>query len=684
MKRVLTFLCAVALCAFAFTPQLAQGQVGNRSKLRKVNKAIPNQYIVVLREDTPKAGVAALANHLAHAHGGNLRHVYQHAIKGFSLQITEAAARALSQNPQVEFIEEDGETSIVATQPNATFGLDRIDQRSLALNNTYIYSHTGAGVNAYVIDTGIRPTHQEFGGRASAAYDAVGGNGIDCNGHGTHVAGTIGGSTYGVAKQVNIYGVRVFGCGSTGSVSDAVEGVDWVTGNHVSPAVANMSLAVVGGSDMLDFAVRQSIAVGVTYVIAAGNDNVNAGSYSPARVTEGLTVGATDSSDTRAQFGSGFGSNFGAVLDLFAPGKFITSAWYDSDVSTNTISGTSMAAPHVAGVAALYLQSNPGASPATVNQAIINNATPGKVIDPGPDSPNRLLYSIFNSAHDNRADFDGDYRTNISVYKQNMGTNQWSFHYLSNGQTLSFQFGQTGDIPTPGDYNGDGKTDYAVFRPENGTGTWYIATDTNVGFYGVQFGLSTDIPVARDYDGDGKTDIAVFRPSEGNWYRLNSSNNAFQAVHWGQNGDRPVPGDYDGDARADLAVFRPSTSTWYILWANYTFKAVQFGVSSDIPVQADYDGDDLTDIAVFRPNEGNWYWLNSSDNAFQGAHWGQDGDRPVPGDYDGDGKADLAVQRPDAGATSTWYILKSSTGSFDSVNFDSGFPVPGGYVSPLY
>lgn len=680
MKRVLTFLCAIALCAFAFTPQPAQGQGGSQGKFRKVQKAIPNQYIVVLRDDTPKANVAALANNLAHGYGGNLQHVYQHAIKGFSLQIPEAAARALSHNPHVEFVEEDGEAYSVGRQPNAIWGLDRIDQRSLPLNNTYIYTHTGAGVNAYVIDTGIRPTHQEFGGRAAAVYDVFGSNGIDCHGHGTHVAGTIGGSTYGVAKQVNIYGVRVLGCGGNGTSSGAVAGVDWVTNNRVNPAVANMSLTVVGGSTTLDLAVQRSINSGVTYVVGAGNDNQDAGSYSPARVTAALTVGATDSSDTRAQFGSGLGSNFGAVLDLFAPGHLILSAWYDSDTSTATISGTSMAAPHVTGVAALYLQSNPNASPATVNQAIINNATPGKVIDPG--SPNRLLYSIFNSAHDNRADFDGDYRTNISVYKQNTGTNQWSFHYLSNGQTLSFQFGQTGDIPAPGDYNGDGKTDYAVFRP--GDQTWYIATDTSGAFYGVQFGLSTDIPVARDYNGDGITDIAVFRPSNGGWYWLNSSNNAFQGATWGQNGDRPVPGDYDGDARADLAVFRPSDSTWYILWANNTFKAVQFGANTDIPVQADYDGDDLTDIAVFRPNDGYWYRLNSSDNAFQAIPWGQNGDRPVPGDYDGDGKADLAVQRPDTGAMSYWHILYSATGGFQSVNFDSGFPVPRGYLSPPY
>lgn len=399
-----------------------------------------------------------------------------------------------------------------------------------------------------------------------------------------------------------------------------------------------MSLMVVGGNSALDLAVRQSIATGVTYVIAAGNDNADAGFYSPARVTEALTVGATDSSDTRAQFFSGSGSNYGSVLDLFALGKFILSAWYDTDVSTSTISGTSMAAPHVAGVAALYLQSNPGASPATVNQAIINSATLGKVIDPGPGSPNRLLYSIFNSAHDNRADFDGNYKTDISVFNQNTG--EWRSRNISNNQDVSFYFGQSGDIPTTGDYNGDGKTDYAVFRPSNTI-----------------------------------------------WYILNSRDNSVAYVQFGLSDDRLVPGDYDGDARADVAVFRPSNSTWYIRRADGSFYGVQFGVTSDWPVQADYNGDGLTDIAIFQPSTGYWY-VRWPDGTFYGGPLGGSGDRPVPGDYDGDGKADFAVQRA---GTGTWYIYNSATGTYTIVNpcstflnSCSEFPVPGGYLTPLY
>jgi hypothetical protein len=354
---------------------------------------IPDHYIVVLRDGPGNA--RATAQQLVAAHGGDLGYVYEYALRGFSARLTPQAVSALARNPNVLHIEPDQVMHTTATtQNNATWGLDRIDQANLPLNGTYVYDANGSGVNAYIIDTGIRLTHSEFTGRIIGGYDAVtaGGSANDCNGHGTHVAGTVGGTVYGVAKQVKLSPIRVLNCQGSGTTAGVIAGVDWVRGNHVKPAVANMSLGG-GASSTLDNAVTNAINAGVTFVVAAGNSNANACNYSPARVGPALTVGATTSSDARASY-----SNFGSCLDLFAPGSSITSAWHSNNTSTNTISGTSMASPHVAGVAALYLQANPGASPSAVSTAIVNAATPNKVTSAGSGSPNLLLYSRIGAA----------------------------------------------------------------------------------------------------------------------------------------------------------------------------------------------------------------------------------------------------------------------------------------------
>ena len=328
------------------------------------------------------------------ARGDGARRVerFSAAIDGFSARMSDSAVEQLRQNPDVAYIEADQRVSADATQSPATWGLDRVDQRNLPLNNSYTYNATGQGVTAYIIDTGILASHNEFGGRVGSGYTAIndGRGTTDCNGHGTHVAGTVGGSTYGVAKQVALRPVRVLDCTGNGATSGVIAGVDWVTANHAAgaPAVANMSLGG-GVSSALDTAVNNSIADGVTYAVAAGNENTNACNGSPSRVAAALTVGSTTSTDARSSF-----SNYGSCLDLFAPGSNITSAWYTGNTATNTISGTSMATPHVAGVAALYLQGSPSASPATVGSAITGTATTGVVGNPGTGSPNRLLYSL--------------------------------------------------------------------------------------------------------------------------------------------------------------------------------------------------------------------------------------------------------------------------------------------------
>jgi len=302
--------------------------------------------------------------------------------------MSDEQAVALSDDPRVKFVEEDSVMWATTTQSNPPWGLDRIGQRDLPLNQTYSYTTTGSGVNAYIIDTGIRTTHTQFGGRASVGFDAVGDgqNGNDCNGHGTHVSGTVGGSTFGVAKAVRLFAVRVLSCSGSGSNAGVIAGVDWVTAHRVRPAVANMSLGG-GASAALDTAVRNSIASGVTYAIAAGNSNVNAANSSPARVGEAITVGATTMTDARSSF-----SNFGSVVDIFAPGSAILSAWRTSDTATNTISGTSMATPHVAGVAARFLQSNPTASPAAVRNELVAQATLNHLSGIPTGTANRLLF----------------------------------------------------------------------------------------------------------------------------------------------------------------------------------------------------------------------------------------------------------------------------------------------------
>jgi serine protease len=355
-------------------------------------QAIPNQYIVVFDDvQVARTQVAGRAAALARQHGGRILHVYEHGLRGFAASMSATAAAAIARNPHIRYVEQDSVMTIVASQPNATWGLDRIDQRDLPLNQTYNYDTNAVNVDVYIIDTGIRATHADFGGRVTDGFTAIAdGNGTnDCNGHGTHVAATVGGAIYGVAKSVGLHPVRVLGCNGSGSTAGVIAGVDWVANNHATPAVANMSLGG-GASTALDDAVRAAIASGVTFAIAAGNSNANACNSSPARVAQALTVGSTTNTDARSSF-----SNFGTCLDIFAPGTNITSAWSTSNTATNTISGTSMATPHVTGVAALYLADHPSATPAEVGTAVVNNATPNKVTGAGTGSPNRLLYSRF-------------------------------------------------------------------------------------------------------------------------------------------------------------------------------------------------------------------------------------------------------------------------------------------------
>jgi subtilisin family serine protease len=351
--------------------------------------AIKDSYIVTLKKSVAFKAASTEGRGLIKEYGGSVNKTFGAALNGYTATLSAAEARRLAADPAVATVEQNQKVHVTdVTQSSAPWGLDRSDQTSLPLSGTYTYPDSaGSGVTAYVIDTGVRITHSQISGRASYGYDAVDGDttASDGNGHGTHVATTIAGTTYGIAKKAKIVAVRVLDNAGSGTTAGVIAGVNWVTQNHSGPSVANMSLGG-GASTTLDNAVASSIASGVTYAVAAGNSNTTASSSSPARVASAITVGATTSTDARASY-----SNYGSALDIFAPGSSITAGWYTSDTATNTISGTSMATPHVAGAAAVYLASHTSATPAQVATALVNGSTTGKVTSPGTSSPNRLL-----------------------------------------------------------------------------------------------------------------------------------------------------------------------------------------------------------------------------------------------------------------------------------------------------
>ncbi len=407
-RRSARLLPSAALLAAALLPiaplattasAAAAAPAGKLQLAGPAETAVPDSWIVVLKE--PPAGTRTLPDLLAKAGGARLGHVYASALHGFSARMSRNQAARIAADPRVARVHQDTTLTLDATaptgpaavQPSAPWGLDRIDQRTLPLSTTYTHRTTAPGVRVYVIDTGLRTTHTQFGGRASVGTDTVGDgqNGNDCNGHGTHVGGIVAGSTYGVAKEARLVTVRVLNCQGSASTSGVIAGVDWVTANAVRPAVANMSLGGAANTT-LDAAVRGSIRAGITYTAAAGGSARPDGACanSPARLPEIITVGASDSLDRRAS-----SSNHGQCVALFAPGVAIPSAWKDGDTATATLSGTSAATAHTSGAAALHLAFRPDDTPAQVKQALVANATAGVLQGSPPVVPNRLLYTLY-------------------------------------------------------------------------------------------------------------------------------------------------------------------------------------------------------------------------------------------------------------------------------------------------
>ncbi|MFI9550221.1 S8 family peptidase [Nonomuraea endophytica] len=388
-RGAVALLLAVATAALGLGATPAQA-LQNPIRNADAPGSIPGSYIVVFRDATAVARTTRdRADALAGKYGGRISHVYTAGLRGFAARMDERAAARLAAEPGVAYVEQDGMARVADRQPNPTWGLDRIDQRALPLDRGYTYPGKAENVTAYVLDTGIFKAHSDFGGRAADGYDFIDDDAVaqDCHGHGTHVSGTVGSATYGVAKGVALVGVRVLDCSGNGPWSGVIAGLDWVIANARKPAVANLSLA--GSKDTsVNEAVRRLVAAGIPATIAAGNNNGNACDTSPASEPTAITAGATNSSDNKYSL-----SNHGSCLDLFAPGEGVTST--SNSGGSTTMSGTSMAAPHIAGAAALYLSAYPSASPDQVVRALVDNATPDVVRGPGAGSPNKLLYTGF-------------------------------------------------------------------------------------------------------------------------------------------------------------------------------------------------------------------------------------------------------------------------------------------------
>ncbi|MFC5101767.1 S8 family serine peptidase [Kibdelosporangium philippinense] len=640
-----------AAAAVTFVAPTAFAQTGT---VQRVSDAIPDSYIVVLKDRQ-----ANIASALTARYGGNVTSTWSAALNGFAAKMTAKEAASLAADPSVSYVQENGWVTKQDSQSNPpSWGLDRVDQRQVGRDGRYVFDGSASNVTAYVLDSGIRISHATFGGRARWGVNTVGdGIDTDCNGHGTHVAGTIGGAEFGVAKSVNLVAVKVLGCNGRGTFAGIISGIDWVTRNAARPAVANMSL---GGdpNPAADEAVRNSIASGITYAIASGNASANACNVSPARVAEAITVNATDANDRRADF-----SNWGSCTDIFAPGVDIVSSFHTSDNATATGEGTSMASPHVAGAAALWLAEHPYDTPQQVTNAILTDATRDRVGDT-VGSPNLLVHTrIPNGVTDHDADYNNDNRDDIAMN----GAQNWSTvpiaasdgnggFNVTNSPVSNFAgwAGSPGVYFLPGDFNGDGRTDQAMTGVKgwstipiafsNGNGTFNVTNNSVPNFPDWATTPGAKI-VTGDFNADGRTDIAMtggygwstipiaFSTGNGGFNVTNNSAPGF--TDWARSGNvKVVAKDFNGDKRADLSM--TGVGGWSTIPIAFSNGSGGFNVTNNsVP---DFPG------------------LAATPNA-----------KLLPGDYNADGRTDYSLTGVKGWSTIP-IAFSTGTGAFNVTN----------------